>query len=95
MTRDIEVEAMEGMTRKQVRITNNIANALIADHAMCVDCAINVSFVWGASGAKNKPMCFHPCSQACDGALLEFMHEHGWKPTGEVIDVNQLPSRAN
>ena len=40
MKRDIEVEAMEGMSCKQVRITNNITNTLIAEHHMCLDCAI-------------------------------------------------------
>jgi hypothetical protein len=42
-TKHTEVEAMAGMTRKQVRITNGVANTLINKHHMCVDCAIDAA----------------------------------------------------
>ena len=54
MKRDIEVEAMEGMSCKQVRITNNITNTLIAEHHMCLDCAIGTAVAHLREGDPRK-----------------------------------------
>jgi len=94
MKRDIEVEAMEGMSCKQVRITNNITNTLIAEHHMCLDCAIGtaVAFVWAASGKLNARC--HFCSKTCRDALLEFLAGDGFERSG-IVSPDQLPSRVN
>jgi hypothetical protein len=53
MRKHIEVAAMRGMTRKQVRMTN----AVVHKHAMCLDCAIKfaVAFVWGQERPEHDP----------------------------------------
>jgi len=95
MTHHIEVEDMEGMSRKQVRITNNVANTLIGDHAMCMDCAIAVavSFVWSRSGETNKPKRAYLCSAVCGDAIREFAERY-FQFEGK-IPLEQLPSKAN
>ena len=91
--RHIEVAAMTGMNRKQVRMTNNMAHILTGKHAMCLDCAIKfaVAFVWGQERSENNP--YHaepPCSAACSGALVEFFEETlGSKP--EPVSPDELP----
>jgi hypothetical protein len=89
----IEVEAMSGMTRKQVRMTNGLANMLIGKHGMCLDCAIKfaVALVWGQDRADNNPAHAGPlCSSACGGALVEFFEETlGVK--GEPVSADELP----
>jgi hypothetical protein len=88
--RVIEVEAMAGMTRKQVRMTNGVANTLVRKHGMCLDCAIkfSVAFVWGQSG---KPTRTGPlCSSACSGALVEFFEETLGSKAEEVTDPAEL-----
>jgi hypothetical protein len=90
MNRRIEVEAMTGMNRKQVRLTNGVANCLVRKHAMCLDCAIkfSVAFVWGQSG---KQMGTGPlCSVACSGALVEFFEETLGSKGEEVTDPDEL-----
>ena len=88
--RHIEVAAMTGMNRKQVRMTNNVAHILTGKHAMCLDCAIKfaVAFVWGQSG---KPTSTGPlCSSACSGALVEFFEETLGSKAEEVTDPAEL-----
>jgi hypothetical protein len=92
MRKHIEVEAKTGMNRKQVRLTNAVANTLVRKHAMCLDCAIKlaVAFVWGQSG---KPTQFEPCSAVCGHAVLEFCEETFGKP--EPVSPDELPWRGN
>ena len=93
----IEVEAMTGMTRKQARMTNNVAHILTGKHGMCLDCAIkfSVAFVWGQDRPDNNPT--HTgslCSEACSGAVCEFFEETlGCKP--EPVSPDELPWLAN
>jgi hypothetical protein len=92
MVKCIEVEAMAGMSRKQVRMTNNVAHLLTGKHGMCLDCAISnaVAFVWGQDRADNNPAHGKLCSEACSGALSEFFEETlGLKPE-EVTDPDEL-----
>jgi hypothetical protein len=85
------------MNRKQVRMTNNVAHILTGKHAMCLDCAIKfaVAFVWGQERSESNPVhAGSPCSEACDGALVEFFEETlGCK--GEEASPDELPWLAN
>jgi superfamily II helicase len=71
--RRIGVEAMDGMTRKEVRITNAVANTLIGKHHVCQKCAIEsaVAFVW--ANCRGRYQRTYPCSEACVDALEEFI----------------------
>jgi len=95
--RHIEVAAMTGMNRKQVRMTNNVAHILTGKHAMCLDCAIKfaVAFVWGQERSENNPVhAGPPCSRACSTALCEFFEETlGCTP--EEVSPDELPWLAN
>jgi hypothetical protein len=97
MRKHIEVEAMRGMTRKQARLTNGVANTLVSKHGMCLDCAIKfaVAFVWGQERSESNPVHAEPpCSSACSGALVEFFEETlGCKP--EPVSPDELPWLAN
>jgi hypothetical protein len=88
--REIEVAGMVGMNRKQVRLTNGVANCLVRKHHMCLDCAIKfaVAYAWGTSG---KPTRTGPlCSEACSGALVEFFEETLGSKGEEVTDPDEL-----
>jgi hypothetical protein len=91
--RYIEVVAMTGMNRKQVRMTNNVAHILTGKHAMCLDCAIkmSVAFVWGQDRPESNPVHAGPlCSSACGGALVEFFEETLGIKGEEVTDPDEL-----
>jgi hypothetical protein len=87
MNRNIEVGAMAGMTRKQVRITNEVANTLINKHHMCLDCAISAAaaFVWG----KLRPSRCKLCSEDCNDAMIEFLTG---QRTMMRVNPEELPS---
>src|SRR5262249_43410522 len=90
MRKTIYVEGMQGMNRKQARLTNGVANCLIRKHGMCLDCAVKfaVAYTWGTSG---KPMGTGPlCSSACSGALVEFFEETLGSKGEEVTDPAEL-----
>ena len=94
--RVIEVEAMTAMNRKQVRLTNAVANCLVSKHAMCLDCAIkfSVAYVWGQDRQAHNPTSAKFCSEACGKALVEFFEETlGSKP--EPVSPDELPWLAN
>jgi hypothetical protein len=96
MARHIEVEAMSGMNRKQVKLTNGIANILVNKHHMCLDCAIqfSVAWVWGQDRTERNPTSATFCSQACGGAVQDFFEETlGIK--GEPVSPDELPWMAN
>jgi len=89
----IEVQAMAGMTRKQVKMSNGVANTLISQHGMCLDCAIKfaVAFVWGQ---ERNPTKVEFCSKACGNAVLEFFEQTlGSEP--ERVSPDELPWRTN
>ena len=93
MPKTIHVEAMRGMSRKQARLTNNVAHILTRKHGMCLDCAIKmaVAFVWGQDRADNNPVHAGPlCSSACGGALVEFFEETLGCQGEEVTDPDEL-----
>jgi hypothetical protein len=90
---------MDGMSREQVQRTNTVANALIGERHMCQDCAVNaaVAMVWsGFLGPKKGSKGRYPapvmCSDACNGALKEFLEET-LGCVAEPISAEQLPSQ--
>ena len=94
--RVIGVEAMHGMNRKQVRLTNAVANCLVSKHAMCLDCAIkfSVAWVWGQKRKPTNPTSVKFCSATCGNAVCEFFEETlGSKP--EPCSPDELPWLAN
>jgi hypothetical protein len=93
MPKTIHVEAMRGMTRKQARMTNNVAHILTGKHGMCLHCAIkmSVAFVWGQDRPASNPVHVGPlCSSACGGALEEFFEETLGSKGEEVTDPDEL-----
>ena len=72
----IEVEAMADMTRREVRLTNAVANILISRHAMCIDCAIKMAVAF-TRGQRSKHFRSRSslCSDACFQAMREFFEE--------------------
>jgi hypothetical protein len=94
--RRIGVEAMDGMTRKQVRITNAVANDLIAA-GMCRDCAVNIAvdLTWTQIEPRTtKRRQTWLCSEACSDVFQEFAEEMLCGPFEEV-PVEQMPGRAH
>jgi hypothetical protein len=92
---EYEVEGMNGMTRKQVRITNVVANTLIGVHGMCIDCAIKcaVAFVW-CQDQSRPPMRTELCTSVCKDALREFFtNTLGCTP--KEVRSDELPTRAH
>src|SRR5215472_8926856 len=94
----IEVRAIAGMTREQVRMTNAVANTLVREHGTCLDCAINfaVAVVWcavrGQERPEHNPIQAELCSAACAGAMREFFEQTlGKKP--DLVSVDELPFR--
>jgi hypothetical protein len=75
--KSIEVEAMADMTRREVRLTNAVANIMINKHHMCIDCAIEmaVAFIKSQRSKHSHIRTSGPCSDACTEALREFFKE--------------------
>jgi hypothetical protein len=97
--KSIGVEAMDGMSREQVKWTNIVASALIVRHHMCQDCAINmaVAMVWSGflgpkKGSRPGYQSSETCSEACRGALKEFLEET-LECTRRTVEIEQMPSR--
>src|SRR6516162_1006643 len=91
--RIIKVAGMTGMNRKQVKLTNGVANCLVRKHGMCLDCAIkfSVGFVWGQDRPEHNPMQIGPlCSAACSDSLVEFFEETLGSKGEEVTDPDEL-----
>jgi hypothetical protein len=92
MTR-IEVEAMSDMTRREVRITNGVANTLIEQHHMCLDCAIKMAVALVQSQRpehEHVPVTTRFCSEVCANALREFF-EKTLGVKGELVSLDDLP----
>jgi len=60
---------MADMTRREVRITNRVANALVNRHHMCLDCAIKVAVAFAKSHQRpeheHRPVTTNLCSSVC------------------------------
>jgi ribosomal protein S26 len=87
----VEVAAMADMSRRERRITNNLANALVARHHMCLDCAIKNAVALVKSQRpehEHTPIAGGLCSDACGEALREFFESMGVK--GEPVDEDEL-----
>jgi hypothetical protein len=71
---------MAGMTRKQVRMTNGVANTLVNKHGMCLDCAIKFAERFVCRERPEHDAGFVEfCCEACAGAMMEFLLTKPWQ----------------
>jgi hypothetical protein len=80
---------MEGMTKRQIRMTNRVANDLISEFHICETCAIALAPMlvrWHVANVENKTFAHQRtpiCSQACNDGFIEFMAEY-FGPAEEI-----------
>jgi hypothetical protein len=87
------IEAMAGMTRREARVTNGLANTFVDRHHMCVACAIDlaVMFVKSRRPVQHVPLFPFLRMRFCSDACFKAFHEYCEEMDVKVVPVDGQP----